>query len=180
MEEHVSTKNDVFPLTVGDLGFVTFECTNFTEMLISRANWTPRQLVGLARTLYAIKKLPDITPGVDVDVEVTVKLGDEIYREEKYCKLQITEDSLEASSGNSIHDKRYGTDPVAGLRFFAKAGIDGCRTCNDSSYVFLDDLGEYIQDAALKVDDKSRPDCIQDEDTEDRDPTPPDKDKEED
>lgn len=66
MEKHVSTKNDVFPLTVDDLGFVTFECTNFTEMLIARANWTPRQLVGLARALYAIKQLPDITPGVDV------------------------------------------------------------------------------------------------------------------
>jgi hypothetical protein len=57
---------------------VTFEYNNFTEMLIARANWAPRQLVGLARGLYAIKQLPDITPGVDIDIEVTVQLGDEI------------------------------------------------------------------------------------------------------
>jgi hypothetical protein len=103
---------------------------------------------------------------VDVDIKVTVKLGDEIYGETKYWKLRITEDTFEASSGCSFHDKRYGTDPVAGLRFFAKAGIDGCRSCNDSSYEFLEDLAEYVQDATLKVDDKSRPDCIPDEDTE--------------
>lgn len=159
MKEFVCKKG-VFTLTAGDLGFVTFEVTVFIEMLISRANWTPRQLVGLARALYAIKRLPDITPGVDVDVEVAVKLGDEIYGETKNWSLRITEDSFEASSGCSFHDKRYGTDPVAGLRFFAKAGVDGRRSCNDSSYDFLEDLGEYVQDATLKVVDKSRPDCM--------------------
>ncbi len=169
VEEFVC-KEGVFPLTVGDLGFVTFEVTNFTEMLIARADWTPRQLVGLARALYAIKQLPGITPGVDVDIEVTVKLGDEIYGETKLWKLRITEDTFEVSSGCSFHDKRYGTNLVTGIRFFAKAGIDGRRCCNDSSYDFLEDLGEYIKDATLKVVDKSIPDCIPDDDTEDRGP----------
>jgi hypothetical protein len=153
-------KEGVFPLTVGDLGFVTFEVTVFTEMLIARADWTPRQLVGLARALYAIKQLPDITSGVDVNIEVTVKLGDDIYGETKCWKLRITEDTFEVSSGCSFHDNRYGTDPVTGIRFFAKAGVEGRRSCNDSSYEFLEDLGEYVQDATLKVVDKSRPDCM--------------------
>jgi hypothetical protein len=169
--EEIVCKEGVFPLTVGDLGFVTFEVTVFTEMLISRADWTPRQLVGLARALYAIKQLPDITPGVDVDIEVTVKLGDEIYGETKSWKLRITEDTFEVSSGSSFHDNRYGTDLVTGLRFFAKAGIDGCRTCNDSSYEFQEqELSEYIREAILKVVDKSISDCIPDDDTEDRGP----------
>lgn len=148
---------------------MAFEVTNFTEMLRSRADWTPRQLVGLARDLYAIKRLPDITHGVDVDIEVTVKLGEEIYGETKSWKLRITEDTFEVSSGCSYHDKRYGTDPVTGLRFFAKSGIDGHRSCNDSSYDFLEDLGEYINEGAtLKFVDKSRSDCMSDDDTEEK------------
>jgi hypothetical protein len=74
--------------------------------------------------------------------------------------LRITEDTFEVSSGTGFHDKRYGTNLVTGIRFFAKAGIDGHRSCNDSSYDFLEDLGDHIQDAKLKLVDKSRPDCM--------------------
>jgi hypothetical protein len=151
----------IFPLTDEDLGFVSSTVIDFTSTLIANAGPTPRQLVGLARALYALERLPKISPGVNVDYGISLRQGDESFEEMKYWGVRICEDSFEVSSGGSVYNAEVGSDSISGFKLYVEAGSDGYRECNDYCYEWLDDLEELLNlGAELDVTDDSERDCL--------------------
>lgn len=155
----------VFPLTASDLSFVGNAVIDFTRTLIAKAGPAPRQLVGLARALYALERLPKITPGVNVDYSISLRQGGENFEEMKYWGVRISEGSFEVESGGSVYNAGIGSDSVSGFKLYMETGSYGYRECNDSCYEWLDDPEELLNlGAELDVADDSDPDCKLDED----------------
>lgn len=150
-------------MTDDELGFVASTVIDFTRTLLAKAGPTPRQLVGLARALFALERMPQITSGVNVDYSISLRQGDEKFEEMKYWSVRICEDSFEVSSGGRVYDARVGSDSISGFRLYVEAGSHGYREYNDSCYEWLDDLEELLNlGAELDVTDDSDPDCLDD------------------
>ena len=157
-----SEDDTVFPLTESDIEFVTCDVINFTRKLIERSRPTPKQLIGLAHALYALERLPEITPGVSVEYGLQLRKGDEELAEFKYWSISINEETFEVSSSGSIYNRSVGSDSYTGFKLYVEAGSHGYRECNDDNYDWIESTVEVLNlGGRLDVTDDSEPDCIQ-------------------
>lgn len=160
-EDYGEEDDTIFPLTDDELGFVGYAVIDFTRALVAKAGPTPRQIVGLGRALYALERLPQITPGVNLEYSISLRQGDENFEEMKYWSVRICEDSFEVASGGSVYDARVGSDSVSGFKLYMEEGSYGYRECNDPSFNWLEDLEELLNlGAELDITDNSSADCL--------------------
>ena len=63
---------------------------------------TTRQIVGLGHALYALERLPDITPGVFVEFSVTLDVKGRFRDETSYINFRISEEEFNISRGGYV------------------------------------------------------------------------------
>lgn len=78
--------------------------------LLRRDRTTASHVIGLGYALLALERLPSCTPGVQVEYGVTLREGDESYRETRICSFLIGESVFEIYRGGSVYDKSIGSD----------------------------------------------------------------------
>jgi len=143
-----------------------------TRKLLTVPTATPQQIVGLARTIYALERLPKRTPGVDVDCTVAIPV---------HWACELETDSAEyykiAISGNSfvIESGCYGPSPGGSSDGYTNRVFEECPEGLEFKLNLYDnrvDLVEWAKNIEgllemkpsegleLMVWDESRPDCI--------------------
>lgn len=146
---------------LGDDGYMLVETAKtMARSLAASPNVTPQQLVGLARALYALERLPDRTLGVQVHVTISRRGGDDDYSEMRFWSVFITESVLNIDSGGSVYSKDTGSDSFTSFDFYAELGWG--RAVEGDCYAWTAEVGDALGVATkLTVEDESDPECME-------------------
>lgn len=115
---------------------------------------TPRQVISLGIALYALERLPLVTPGAQAEFGIVYRAGTEEFNEMRYILFKISESDFEISKGGSCYDSSIGGDS------FSEPGwlidTDGSRETECELYGLEDRIEEYLNlGAEIEVSDES-------------------------
>lgn len=142
-----------------------------TRKLLALATATPQQIVGLRRALYALERLPEITPGVDVHYSLSERCdsGSGAYSVQ-FCEIAISEKSFVVQSGsagaspgeaseNSVHTiyEEYPEGQQFKLDLSEDQWVELFQWAEDVEQLLRQMPSEGLR---LDVRDDSRPDCV--------------------
>lgn len=74
------------------------------------ADETPRRRSNYRRAVAALKKLPELTPEMNVQIEVAHRVGDQEFSESCSCTINLDRQQIEINSGGSQYDPAVGSD----------------------------------------------------------------------
>ena len=83
-----------FSLIGDDLEWVAV-LIDVTRKMTTLPSVTPEQLLGLRRALYALERLPAVSPGVNVEYNVAVGGGDAQHSEKEYWSVEISDHAFD-------------------------------------------------------------------------------------
>lgn len=117
---------------------------------VVRANTVrPSHLVGLGKALYALERLPQVTEGVSVVIDVSTPIQhfdeQEVYR---FYQVAISGSEIEISSGGHLYSPQVGGDTFTCFSWLAQAG---CETSHQSYLDQLWMLPTTVNDFATEV-----------------------------
>ena len=133
----------------------------------------PQELAGLAHALYALERLPRVTPGVAVDFQVGVRWGTETEHSESWATFHISEEEFNAGRMERTRDPYVGGDHQTTTVF--EISRESHRTPeyegDTGSWLrvlewmgFVESLLEGDKtNLMLWVSDESKPDCMRGE-----------------
>ena len=75
---------------------------DIAKRLIQHLKVTARQIVGLGQALYALERLPTITPGIWVKFGLILDVTGRFRNETSYIDFRISEEEFEISRGGYI------------------------------------------------------------------------------
>ena len=135
------------------------------RMFLGHPDIKPGQIVGLGRALYALERLPQATPGVYCEYDVSMTTGNDDFSEMHYISFRITDDDFEISTGGSVYDKRVGSDSVSGPRWLLEFSGYADRNLGDEIESIEGRVRRYLRSGAeITVDDDSATMVIEEED----------------
>ncbi len=144
--------NNIFPLSAEDE--MIFAAQSFIEKIISCINLDKQQLISLNRITFALERIPEITTGIDIEVSISLRGGDENSSEMRYWQVHLSDIFFEIRSGGSVYDKAVGSDTIDGYYFYAETG--GHLSYNGDVFAWLDEAEEAIcLNPSLRIDDES-------------------------
>lgn len=132
---------------------------NIAHHFLKHPQITPKQVVGLGNALYALERLPVVTPGSYSEFGFEYRAGTEDRNEMLYVDFRTAEDSFEISIGGSVYDSAVGSDS------FSKPGwlveIGGYRNTKCELYDLEDTIVEYLNlGAKITVSDESQDEAL--------------------
>ena len=130
--------------------------TEAVQEILRNYPLSAQQVIGLGHALLGLERFPAIVNGLHVEFSVTIRAGDENFRETRYITFGIYESTFEMNRGGSVYEKAVGGDR------YSEPGwqIDVL----DSSRMFECDLwnvehlvSEYLNSgASVEVSDESK------------------------
>jgi hypothetical protein len=78
--------------------------------LAAQPGLAPEKARALERAAAALKKLPELTPGIDVEIEVAHRMGGEEFSESYSYTIKVDPQRIEIGSSGSQHDPAAGTN----------------------------------------------------------------------
>lgn len=115
---------------------------------------TPQQIIVLGNALYALERLPLVTPGSSSEFGIVYRAGTEEFSEMRYINFRISESAFEISKGGSVYDKAVGSDSFSEPGWVVEAG--GYRNAECELYDLEDSIAEYLNlGAEISVSDES-------------------------
>ena len=136
-----------------DLGFLS-EVGRRLERLAARPGLAPEKTAALQRAVAAFKKLPELTPGINLQIEVTHGMGDDDFRESYSYLIKLDQQGLEISStgsqsGTAVESNSFSLES---LKWYA----DGHTEQKGNRDVWLERLAYALaRDYTLNVTDES-------------------------
>ena len=128
--------------------------------LIQHPKVTARQIVGLGHALYALERLPDITPGVFVEFGVALDVTGQFRSETNYIDFRISEEEFEISRGGYV-DIGAGWDSYSGTGWYFD--VHGNRNAECQLWFLEDEVLNLLGSGAeIKVEDESDIDFSED------------------
>ena len=125
---------------------------DIAKRLLQYPKITARQIVGLGHALYALERLPAITPGVWVEFCVCLRVEVD-FKEMRYIEFQISEEKFEILRGGSI-DLGAGSDSYSDTGWYFD--IHGNRDAECQLWLLEDEVLELLGcGAEIRVDDES-------------------------
>jgi hypothetical protein len=115
------SSDDRFPLSEDDLQGLSAIASFFRSQLATMA---PAQLRSVAALLFALKRLPRTTPGVDVSLSYSQSNTDGNYG---WASIGISENELRLGVGEHFYDPGVGGDTESQTLFEAFASADRCQ-----------------------------------------------------
>ncbi len=127
---------------------------NVARRFLQTPNLAPQKIVGLGNALYALDRMPRVTPGAYTEFGITYRAGTETFKEMRYIDFRICADAFEISIGGSVYDKSVGSDAVSEPGWLIEIG--GYRNTACELYNLESLVGEYLDlGAEITVDDES-------------------------
>jgi hypothetical protein len=78
--------------------------------LAAQPGLDPEEAKAIGRAVAALKKLPETTPGIDVQIEVAHRMGGEEFTESYSYTIKVDPQRIEIGSSGSQHDPAVGTN----------------------------------------------------------------------
>jgi len=142
-----------------DLVFVS-EVARRLALLTDQPSLAPEEVQAIGRAVAALKKLPEPTPGIDVQIEVAHRMGGEGFSESYSYAIRLDERRIEISSSGSQYDPAVGSDSfgLESLKWYA----NGQAAHQGNRDTWLERLSYALaRDHALNVTDKSAGQCTE-------------------
>jgi len=92
-----------------DLAFLA-EVGRRLAPLAARPSLTPEKAKALERAVAALKKLPELTPGIDIQIEVAHRMGGEEFSETYSYLIKLNQQGVEVGSSGSQYDAAVGSN----------------------------------------------------------------------
>jgi hypothetical protein len=144
---------DSFRFDDDDLRFLA-EVARRLAPLTAQPDLAPEVAKMIGRAVAALKKLPELTPGIDVQIEVTHRMGGGGFSESYTYAIELDERRIEIDSSGSQFDAAAGSDSFSleSLKWYA----NGQTAYQGNRDTWLERLAYALaRDYALKVTDKS-------------------------
>lgn len=125
---------------------------DIAKRLLQHPKVTARQIVGLGHALYALERLPTITPGVWVEFSACLRVKAD-FKETRYIEFRISEEVFEILRSGF-------TDMGAGDDSYFDAGwsfdVHGNRDAECQLWPLEDEVSDLLEcGAKIRVDDES-------------------------
>jgi len=106
---------------------------NIARRLLRQTRITPQQIIGIGNALYALERLPDVTPGALTEFGICYRNGNEDFEEMEFIQFRISDSDFEISRGGSTYSKSVGGDTISRPGWLVE--LDGyykrgCNLCN--------------------------------------------------
>lgn len=145
MEEFKLTDDDVQAIEIAK---------NTARRFLKHPKITPRQVIALGNALYALERLPLVTPGSSTEFGIVYEAGTEELSKMRYIDFRISESEFEISKGGSVYDKAVGGDSFSEPGWIIEAG--GYRNAECELCELEDIIFEYLTlGAEVSVSDES-------------------------
>ena len=113
-----------------DLVFLS-EVARRLAILTAQPSLAPEEAKAIGRAVAALKKLPELTPGINVQIEVAHRMGGEGFSESYSYAIKLDQQRIEISSSGSQYDPAVGSDSFSleSLKWYAngQAAHEGNR-----------------------------------------------------
>ena len=127
---------------------------NVARRFLRCDNISPQKIVGLGNALYALERLPLITPGACCEFGIVYRAGTEEFNEMRYIDFRISESEFQISIGGSVYDKAVGSDSFSEPGWVVEVG--GYRYTECELYDLEDFIEGYLNlGAEITVNDES-------------------------
>ena len=125
---------------------------HIAKRLLQHPKITARQIVGLGHALYALERLPAITPGVWVEFSACLRVKAD-FKETRYIEFRISEEVFEILRGGFI-DMGAGGDSYSDTGWYFD--VHGNRDAECQLWHLEDEVIELLEcGAEIRVDDES-------------------------
>ena len=92
-----------------DLAFLS-EVARRLVPLAARPNLAPEKARVIERSVAALKKLPELTPGIDLQIEISHRMGGEEFSESYSYVIKLNQQGVEIGSSGSQYDAAVGSN----------------------------------------------------------------------
>ncbi|MFZ4701006.1 MAG: hypothetical protein ACOYMG_13230 [Candidatus Methylumidiphilus sp.] len=145
MESFELTEDDCFAIEIAK---------TCARRFLKHPHITPQQVVGLGNALYALERLPQVTPGSTAEFGIVYRNGTDDFNEMRYIDFRISESVFEVSIGGSVYDKSVGSDSFSDPGWLVEA--EGYRETGCELCYLEDSIEEYLNlGANIVVNDES-------------------------
>jgi hypothetical protein len=122
--------------------------------LLKRPSIVPRQIIALGNYLFALERLPQITPGANVNIQIGYKNGSADFWEAKYFDFSISDEVFHIDISGYVYDRSVGGDAIGYPSWYLEA--DGGRETDCQLDYLEDEIDEYLKlGAKIEVEDLS-------------------------
>jgi len=145
MEEFQLTDDDYYAIEIAK---------NVARRFLKHSQITPQQVVGIGNALYALGRMPIVTPGSYSEFGIVYRAGTEEFSEMRYIDFRISESAFEIPKGGSVYDISVGGDSISEPGWLVEIG--GYRNTECELYDLEDSIEEYLNlGAEISVSDES-------------------------
>lgn len=145
MEEFELTDEDVQAIEIAK---------NTARRFLKHPQITPQQVIALGNALYALERLPLVTPGSSSEFGIVYRAGTKEFSEMRYIDFRIYESAFEIPKGGSVYDKVVGSDSFSEPGWVVEYG--GYRNAECELYDVEDSIAEYLNlGADISASDES-------------------------
>jgi hypothetical protein len=108
-----------------DLAFLS-EVGRRLAPLTARPSLAPEEAKGIERAVAALKKLPELTPGINVQIEVAHRMGGEEFSESYSYLIKLDQQGVEIRSSGSQYDAAVGSNSFSleSLKWYADGHVE--------------------------------------------------------
>ncbi len=127
---------------------------NTARRFLKHPQIMPQQVIALGNALYALERLPLVTPGSSSESGIVYRAGTKEFSEMRYIDFTISEAAFEISIGGSVYDQAVGGDSFSEPGWLVEVG--GCRNTECELYDLEDSITEYLNlGAEISASDES-------------------------
>jgi|SRR5271157_312978 len=122
--------------------------------LAARPNLAPEEAKAIQHAVEALKKLPELTPGIDIQIEVAHRMGDEEFNERYSYLIKLDQQGVEVNSSGTQYDATAGSNAFSleSLKWCANGKVE----CQGNRDTWLERLAYALaRDYTLNVTDQS-------------------------
>ena len=108
-----------------DLAFLS-EVARRLAPLAARPGLAPEKAKAIERAVAALKKLPELTPEINVQIEVAHRMGGEEFSETYSYLIKLDQQGVEISSSGSQYDPAVGSNSFSleSLKWYANGQVE--------------------------------------------------------
>jgi len=103
-----------------DLAFLS-EVARRLAPVAARLGLAPEKAEAIERAVAALKKLPELTPGIDIQIEIAHRMGGEEFNESYSYLIKLNQQGAEIASSGTQYDAAAGSNSFSleSLKWYA-------------------------------------------------------------
>ncbi|MDD4803282.1 MAG: hypothetical protein PHF24_10170 [Syntrophomonas sp.] len=140
MEEFKLTEEDEYSIAIA---------INTVRHFLKHPLIKPLQVIGLGNALYALERMPLVTPGAFSEFGIACRTGTEAISEMRNIEFRISESEFEITRGGSVYDSSVGSDSYSEPGWLVE--IDGNKEIGCDLYKLEEDISEYLNLGAVII-----------------------------